>query len=286
MAQRQYVINIEWFSEYVYRLLRKITPEQLERFSTKERAKFAELKKLRNFVRMRPLDELLMFALKLDVQWAVIVSPDGKTAEDLINETASEYTDATKRMSIIESFAEKKLCVFTSNDVLIRAELAAQNCRTKVYSLSQYALDLEPKFQALGMGRVRFSKKSQEDSIKDAENALVNFTKLSIAERISESYLNTTLGLTNFQMMILQILFINRQQSTSMRKLAMEADVSADTMANVKKAVKHLLSLKYIITDNKNPDGTIKDSTCLLITGAGVKTVTQWRKHVNNKFMQ
>lgn len=162
MGDRIYYIATDpAFSEYVYFVMKKASPEQRGRLNPRELACFRSDKAIRDFADNETLERRMLMLTRLGLSWTMCLHTDKVDFDEMFKEYNVDYTFAQKNKDMVKSLKRGDMFVFGSRDMMMYQHLAAMHCHSQMFILDYDYL----RAQKLLMGQREVRR---VDKIKDA----------------------------------------------------------------------------------------------------------------------
>lgn len=271
---RRYLIHNPSFSEFVYRYLTKVSEQQMKFLDDDERKIFASEKNIHYFCENSPKEKIDLLLTKLGIPWVQMYGPNEEAISHGLFASFNQWEYPQKRLDAIEVIAKEGVFVTGSAELMLAAQMTAQNCSTKVYHINQFAIDLQKRIG--GFNKMR----SIADDYADGAQAYTDFSRLVLEQLNSFDWALQELNLTQNEIRILLSLFTNRTSAKTLTDIA-EGTRVGGAKAYLKKHLEELLKKKMVVGDDKQPGKLKKSHTYYMLTSLGVREVTRYVEHLH-----
>ncbi len=274
MYRYQQHIDSVPFKELAYRTLKSITAEQKSTLSTPDLKIFKDDYSIKKYCNEERMDHLLFIMAKCGVSWTFRIEREDTDAADLIEfNSQDQYRYPQKRVDITEATAREGVCVISSRDVMVLSHMCAQNCTTKVYTISDFTKVLAQKAMALNTLR------QWDDQVKKATEVHDTLNDLLLEQLNSFEYAKSTLGLEENDIRILSALYKKRNSAILMKEISTLTKSSGRKMY-FKKNMAKLLEERLVDADEKESKKVWRTGTYFMITTKGIGKLLEYQKYV------
>lgn len=262
-------------SEYAFRALRSIKPEQKANLTIDELKLFETDYKLQKFIKEDGrLDYLLYLLSKVGISWTLRIERDAESTDLLEFNTQDQYRYPQKRVDITEATMREGTCVISSRDVMVLSHMLAQNCTTKVYSISEFGKILAKKMKDTKQ------LTSWDSEVVKAQEGYEIFNNILLEQLNSLDYAKDVLGLDDIDLRILAALYKKRNVAVKMNEITAMTKSSGKNMY-FRKNMKKLLDEGLVASDNRNPTKLWANSVYFMITTAGLNKILSYQKLIH-----
>lgn len=213
MSERNYLIHIPTFSEYLFRLIMSCPKERLQELSQQERGMLSDEKKVRKFCANSTFEKLLFIYTKLGFSWGVTFGPTDEAIQRAIDTCEFQYDNDLQRLDAINVIQREQVCAITSSDVMATIMACAQNCNTSVYHLTYTSRKLKANSGPA-------SKKPYDEQVKEVSAAATIVNRLMLEQLNSLDYAEEILLLNIKKLKIMMSLYSARFSAMTVNDLA------------------------------------------------------------------
>jgi len=200
MGARFYHINDPQFSEYVFHCLRTCSLDEKQKLNPQELAYFKDEKSMRRFADNESLDKRLLMLSRIGMRFAIAIEPIEEKTDKVWDDIITQYKYASKRRELTEAMAKQKMFVFSSKELMVGIQMAAQNSHSNIYVLDYDYVELNDN---LGNYRIE----AFNTVVRDAQKGVAGLSKILIANMAANKITETIAGVTLTQMQVLLAIF-------------------------------------------------------------------------------
>lgn len=261
------------FKAYAYKKLKKITPEQKETLLPDELRYFRNDSTLQKFCKEERIDYLAMILAKVGIDWTWRFHENENDADMVEFNSVDQFKYPHKRLDVTEATARNGVCIISSRDVAVLSHMAAQNCATHVYSLSDHT-------KLLQKNGGKFKGLSWDVEVAKGQEAHDLFNDLLLEQLNSFAYAEEVLGLDHGDLRILCALYKKRNEAIRL------TDIADLTKAKGKKMyfrqnMQKLMDEGLVMTDTKDVKKVFANASYFIITTAGLVKIMMYRKFIH-----
>lgn len=273
---RRFDFKCTGFSEYLYRVMVASTPAQIMDVEEGLRKFLKDDRTIHRFCENHPFGKQVIMFSQLGHSIGLIFAPEPHLIDETLVSVMDQYKVPGKRLNVVEGMARNNVFVISDREMVVVAQMGAQNCQTGIYEVSAFTKDLLKK-------RRGFNDIESYGKMMDrAEDTYAEFNRLALNTNNASEYVNTVLAITDIQLRILQCLFDKRHSAVEIKTI-MDM-VSLNTEPNlVSKQLKELIGMKLVMDDNTTAKKKYAKTLNFMITAAGIKKVMEYLKYIHTK---
>jgi hypothetical protein len=261
------------FESLAFKVLKSATVEQKKLLDVDEIKMFKSDATLLRFVSEERMDYVMYILAKIGKSWTFRIESDEYDGEMLEFLTQDQNTYPQKRTDITNRAAEQGVCVISSREVMFYSHMLAQNCTTKIYTVSNLSSALHDKTKP-----DRKIGKWNGDVAK-AQEAHDRFNEILLGQLNSLGYAEESLGLDVYDIRILSVLYKKRDIAMKMAEIS-EFTRSSGRKMYFRKNLQKLLDEGLVASDAKYVKKMWAGSAYFMITGKGIGKILEYQKFV------
>lgn len=239
MSNHKYRIPLPELSDYVYRTMKGLTPDQKEKLNLEERRLLKNDTALHDFCHKEQLDRLLLLLIKTGKYWDLRIYSQEDSVNQLEFAEVTQFQFPQKRVEAIEAIVRENIFSMDANDVAFAAAMSTQNIHSSIYELSNQAKDTANRITG-----IKRSKPAHEAEIEKVTKGQQDMNAILLQALNSLTWIE----LEPQQLRVLQALFINRHGAFTLQEIGQKTMMDRKrTMLN--KAISELIKAKLVISD-------------------------------------
>jgi hypothetical protein len=180
--------------------MRTCSKEEKLGLNRQELAYFKDEKAMRRFADNESLDKRVLLLTRIGIRFAVILESDKEDTDKEWAAVISQYKYASKRREITEAMAKKKMFVFSSRELMVGVQMAAQNSHSNIYVLDYDYVNLRDRLS-------NYRIEVFNENMRDAQKGVIGLSKVLLANLTSVSVTQQISGVTEMEMQCLLALF-------------------------------------------------------------------------------
>ncbi len=261
------------FEALAFRTLKSTTVEERKLLDLDEIKMFKSDATLLRFCSEERMDYVMYVLAKMGKSWTFRIESDSYDGEmlEFLTQDQNEYPQ--KRMDIAIAAAEKGVCVISSRDVMLYSHMLAQNCTSKIYTVSNLSIALHDK--------VKPDRKigKWNGDVEKASAAHDRFNDILLGQLNSLGYAEDSLGLDVYDIRILSALYKERDIALKMTSIS-DLTKSSGRKMYFRKNMQKLLDEGLVASDVKEVRKMWLGNTYFMITTRGIGKILEYQKFV------
>lgn len=277
MGNVKYRIFNKGLQEYAYRTLKSLTADQKRCLTDEDRKILSSTANISRFCAEEQLDRILLLLTTVGKRWVLTISNEDTDHEMLQFAGISQFESHSQRIDVTEKMAQENVYAMSSNDVMLSLMMAAQNVTSHFYKLSVNSRELARKTSNIKTKAIPY-----DEQAANSIAAHDDLAKLLSIQLGSLKWAEETLGITQEEIRVLNILFLKRTAAMNMVELA-KVGLYQKTTALLGKTLGSLIEKKLVLSDRDLIKPRMNKGTYYMVTQMGISKIMEYNEYTYKK---